>query len=164
MITNLPQRRGNMGEVWLFLWARAAGASTHLWANVTGSGHAVQEVEEECLVSSLETVARGRREEGDTWLTRFAHELKKGFNPWKWFSGKSSVLTLEVKNSLVQYCSLFKGFYGVTHLFQFSRFHFNAAETCDLVTNYFTRFNADVQQWMHGQKNSQDNRRVWAHL
>lgn len=29
---------------------------THPWANVTGSGHAVQEVEEECLVSSVETI------------------------------------------------------------------------------------------------------------
>lgn len=43
--------------------AGASWFSTHLWASVTGSGHAVREVEEECLVSSLETVARGRREE-----------------------------------------------------------------------------------------------------
>lgn len=64
-ISYLPQQRGIMGEDLLQEQAvvREKQQVPHLWANVTGSGHAEQEVEGECLVSSLETVARGRSEE-----------------------------------------------------------------------------------------------------
>lgn len=45
--------------------------ATHLWASVGGSGHAVQEVEEECLVSSLETVAGEGEWSKNRWATGF---------------------------------------------------------------------------------------------
>lgn len=38
-----------------------AWSSTHPWANVTGNGHAVQEVEEERLASSVETIETVRK-------------------------------------------------------------------------------------------------------
>lgn len=66
--------------------ARTSWHPTHLWANVTGSGHAVLEVEEVYLVFSVETAARETSKEG-------LDQIKRNLSP---VTVTNAVLTLEI--------------------------------------------------------------------
>lgn len=61
--------------------------STHPWANVTGSGHVVQAVEEECPVSSVETIETVKK----------GHVVGLYHSIYNLTDITNSILTLEVK-------------------------------------------------------------------
>lgn len=109
----------------------SASFSTHLGANAAGSGHAVQEVEEECLVSSLETTVRGKREE-DTWsAAKRISVLVRGLQ------GAPEQLKT-ILSKMILPLSFFLSDNWVSF--------YDAAGACDFVTNYFAHFSENDHQ------------------